>query len=87
MHQQFAAVGFRRAVTKLVHFAEFPAGVNVQQWERQRARIKRFTRQMQHYAGIFADGIHHHRIRKLGGHLANDMDAFRFQLPQVGKSF
>ena len=30
MHQQFAAVGFRRTVTKLVHFAEFPAGINVQ---------------------------------------------------------
>ncbi|MPN62893.1 hypothetical protein SDC9_210646 [bioreactor metagenome] len=30
MHQQFAAVGFRRTVTKLVHFAEFPTGINVQ---------------------------------------------------------
>ncbi len=34
MHQQFTAVGFRRAVTKLVHLAEFPAGINMQQGER-----------------------------------------------------
>ncbi|STW72613.1 Uncharacterised protein [Klebsiella michiganensis] len=28
-----------------------------------------------------------HRVREFGGHLTNDMDAFRLQLPQVSKSF
>ena len=81
MHQQFAAVGLGGTVTEFIHLTEFPAGINVQQRERQRARIKRFARQVQHYAGIFADGIHHHRICKFGGHLTDDMDAFRLQLP------
>ena len=87
MHQQFAAVGFSGTVAELVHFAEFPAGINVQQRERQSSWIKRFTRQMQHYAGVFTDGVHHHRVREFGGHLTNNMDAFRLQLPQVSKSF
>ena len=87
MHQQLAAVGFSGTVTELIHFAEFPAGIDVQQRERQGARIKRFTRQMQHHAGVFTDGVHHHRVREFGGHLTNDMDAFRLQLPQVSESF
>ena len=87
VHQQLAAVGFGGTVTKLVHLAEFPAGIHMQQRERQRPRIKRFTRQVQHDAGIFTDGVHHHRVREFGGHLANNVDAFSLQLPQVSESF
>ena len=87
MHQQLTAVGFGGTVAELIHLTEFPAGIDVQQRERQGSRIKRFARQMQHYAGIFPDGVHHHRVRKFGGHLTNNMDAFRLQLPQVSESF
>ena len=87
MHQQLAAIGFGGTVAELIHLTEFPAGIDVQQRERQGSRIKRFARQMQHYAGIFPDGVHHHRVRKFGGHLTNNMDAFRLQLPQVSESF
>ncbi|MNE07512.1 hypothetical protein D3C80_1001350 [compost metagenome] len=87
MHQQFAAISFRGTVAEFVHLTEFPAGIHMQQRERQRPRIKRFTRQMQHHAGVFPDGIHHHGIGEFGSHLADDMNAFCFELPQVGKSF
>ncbi len=87
MHQQFATIGFSGAVTEFIHLTEFPAGIHVQQRKRQRTRIERFTRQVQHHAGIFADGIHHHRIREFCGNFTNDMDAFRLQLSQVSESF
>ena len=62
MHQQLAAVGFRRTIAELIHLAEFPAGIDMQQRERQRTWIKRLARQMQHDAGIFTDRVEHHRI-------------------------
>ncbi|MNP09471.1 hypothetical protein D3C76_1015780 [compost metagenome] len=87
VHQQFTAIGFGRAVAKLVHLTKFPAGVNVQQRKRQGTRIKRFTRQVQHHAGVFPDGVHHYRVSELGGHFADDMNTLRFKLPQVSQSF
>ncbi|CCJ76496.1 hypothetical protein BN135_1560 [Cronobacter muytjensii 530] len=87
MHQQFAAVGFGGTVAEFVHFAKLPAGIHMQQRERQRAGIKRLARQVQHHAGVFADGVHHHRVSEFRSHFTNDMDAFRLQLPQVSESF
>ena len=46
MHQQLAAVGFCRTIAKFIHLTEFPAGINMQQRERQRTWIKRLARQM-----------------------------------------
>ncbi|MNC22355.1 hypothetical protein D3C75_703540 [compost metagenome] len=81
MHQQLKTIVLRGAVTEIVHLAEFPAGINMQQWERKRAWVEGFTGQMQHHRGVFANGIHHHRISKFGCDLTDDMDAFRLQLP------
>ena len=66
-----------------VHFLEFPASVDVHDRKWQAAGEKRLTCQMQHHGGVFADGIEHHRIIELGGHLTNDVDAFRLQLFQM----
>ncbi len=87
MYQQFTAVGFGGAVTELIHLAEFPARIHVQQREWQRARVEGFTRQVEHHAGVFPDGVHHYRISELGGHFADNMNTFRFELPQVSQSF
>ncbi len=87
MHQQLAAVGFGGTVAEFVHLTEFPASIHMQQRERQRARIKGFTRQVQHHAGVFTDGVHHDRVSEFSSHFADDMDTFRFELPQVSQSF
>jgi hypothetical protein len=51
--------------------------------ERQLAREEGLARQVQHHGGIFTDRVQHHRVVELGGHLADDVDAFRLQLFQV----
>ena len=38
---------------------------------------------MQHHGGILANGIQHHRVIKLGGHFADDMNGFGFKLLQM----
>ena len=84
VYQQFQTVFFHGLITKLDHFAEFPGGIHMQQRKWQRARIEGFTRQMQHDRGVFPDGVEHYRILKLGRHFTDDMDAFCFQLLQMG---
>ena len=70
-------------VAEPVHLLEFPLGVDVHDRERQLAREKGLARQVQHHGGILADRVQHHRVVELGGHLADDVDAFRLQLFQV----
>ena len=50
-----------------------------------RAGIERLLRQPQHHGRVFADGIQHHRLRELGSHFADDVDAFRFEGAQVSQ--
>ena len=87
MHQQLEAVLFRGAIAELVHFAELPAGIDVQQRERQRAGEERLARQMQHHGRVFADGVKHHRVGEFSGDFTDDMDTLRLQLPQMSESF
>ena len=49
------------------------------QGKRQRRRIERLDREMQHHAGILADRVKHHRLSELRGHLPHDLDRFGFQ--------
>ncbi len=70
-------------VAEAVHLLEFPLGVDVHHRERQLAREESLARQVQHHGGILADRVQHDRVVELGGHLADDMDAFRLQLFQV----
>ena len=46
---------FRQAVTEHGHFAELPAGVHMQQWERHRPREERLAGQVQQHGGVLAD--------------------------------
>ena len=70
-------------VAKRIHLLELPASIHMHHRERQLAGEERLAGQVQHYGGIFTDGIEHHRIIKLGGDLADDVDAFRLQLFQM----
>jgi hypothetical protein len=55
----------------------------VQQRERDRRRVERLLREAQHYGGVFADRVEHHRPLELGRHLANDVDALGFERAQM----
>jgi len=70
-------------VAKAVHLLEFPLGIDMHHRKRQLAREKRLASKVQHHGGIFTDRVQHHRVIELGGHLADDVDAFRLQLFQV----
>ena len=83
VHDQFRADLPRVAVAKLDHLRKFVAGVDVQQRKRNFPRKESLLRQPQHHRGIFADGIQHHRPRKLRHRLAQDVDALRLQRPEV----
>ena len=72
------------AVAEFDHLAKFPGGVHMHQRERRLAGVKCLQRQMQHHRRVLADGIEHDRALELGGDFAHDVDAFRFQLLEVG---
>ena len=61
-------------VAEFVHLREFVARVHVHQRKREFAGIKGFLRQPNHHARIFADGIEHHRMFRLGDGFADDMN-------------
>ena len=76
INQQFHARIFGGLVAQFVHLLEFPSGVHMQQWKGGRRWIKRFFRQMQHHGAVFAHGIEHDGIFRLGHNLAHDVNGF-----------
>jgi hypothetical protein len=87
VHNQLGSQLLRIAVAKFDHFWEFVTGIHVQKGKRDFPRKKRFLCQPQHHRGIFANGIKHCRTRKLFHGFAQNIDALRFQSPQVAQSF
>ncbi len=87
VHQQVQIHLLDHALAEAVHLAEFPAGVHMQHREWQAAGIEGLACQMQHDGGVLADGIQHYRVLELGGNLTDDVDAFGFQLFQMGQFF
>ena len=57
-----------------VHLPELPGGVHMQEGERRRRRMESLTGQVQHHRRVLADGIEHHRLRRPGHGLADDLD-------------
>src|SRR6185437_11636447 len=74
---------FHSLVAELDHLLELPRRVDVHQREGRLGGIEGLHRQMQHHAGILADGIEHHRIGELGRHLAHDVNALGLQAPEM----
>ncbi len=72
------------AVAEFDHLVELPPGVDVQQRKRQRGRMERLARQVQHHRGVLADRVEHHRTLALHHGLAEDVDAFGFEFLEVG---
>ena len=83
MHDQVEPELRGAVIAERDHLAEFPGRVDVQQRERRLRRIERLERQMQHDGRILADRIEHHRVVGLGDHLADDVNALRFELLEV----
>ncbi len=73
------------AVAKLQHLAELVTGVDVQQGERDGSWEKRFLREPQHDGGVLADAVEHDGPLELGGHLPQDVNAFRFKKLKVSQ--
>ena len=79
MHDQFESEAPHGLVAERDHLAKLPGGVDVQQRERQPARVERLDGEVQHDARVFSDRVEHHRIAKLGRDLTHDLDRFRLQ--------
>jgi hypothetical protein len=83
VYPQLEAVFRREPIAEGDHFPEFPGRVDVQQGERQLAPVEGLARQVHHHRRVFADRIQHHRPLELGNHFTQDVDALRFQLPEM----
>ena len=85
VNDQLRADFFRVRVAKLDHLWEFVAGVDMQQRKRNLAGEERLLRQPQHHRRIFANRIHHHRVRKFGDGFSQDVDALRFEHAEMAQ--
>src|SRR6185437_10213911 len=83
MHDQLRVDLLGVGVAECDHLAKFIAGVHVQQWERNSARIERLLRETKHDAGVLADGVEHHRPRKLRDSFAQDVETLCFESLKV----
>ena len=83
VHDQPKAVLAAERVAKRDHVAELPARIDVQQRERQRARVERLHGEPHHDRRVLADRVQHHRVLELGRHLADDVDALGLELLQM----
>ena len=85
MHDQRGADLRTEPVPELDHLAKLVCGIDVQQRERNSARVERLLGQPHHDRRILADGVQHYRALKLGHDLAQDVNAFGFEHAQVGQ--
>jgi hypothetical protein len=62
---------------------EVQAGIHVHHGERDPGRGERLARDIEHHDGVLAAREQEARPLHLGGHLAEDVDALRLEVPQV----
>jgi len=67
-------------VAECNHLTEFPGGIDMKQRKRRLPWIELLQRQTQKNGRISADRIEHHRVVTPSDSLANDVDAFGFEL-------
>src|SRR5262249_4479172 len=84
-HQQLHPGGNGHLVAELVHRAELPGRVDVQQREWRSRRVERLARQVQQDAAVLAHRVEHHRPLRLGNRLPHDVDALRLETLQVAQ--
>ena len=74
------------AIAHLVHGAELPGGVDVQERERRRRREEGLLRDVQHDRAVLAHRVEHHRVVGLGDRLPHDVNAFGLEPLQVSET-
>src|ERR1700704_5306508 len=79
VNDQFCADLLGVRVSECDHLREFIAGINVQKRKRNSSWKESLLRQAQHYRGVFANRIQHHRAREFRDRLAQYVNALRFQ--------
>ena len=67
------------------HVPELPRRVDVQEGERESPGVEGLAGEVQEHGRVLADRIEQHRTLELRSHLADDVDAFGFELLQVGE--
>ena len=72
-------------VAELVHVAELPRRVDVHEREGGLGRKEGLLREAHHDGRVLADRVKHDRVFKLGGHLADDVDALGLELTEMGE--
>ena len=83
-HQPNSEVG-HPAIPELKHLSEIMAGVNMHHHERQLRWPEGFLGDVQHDDAVLATREQQTGILKLGGHLAEDVNRFRFELAKIGE--
>ena len=68
----------RCLLAQLVHVLELPGRIDMHQREGRGRRIEGLLGEVQHHGAVLADRIEHHRLVRLGGNLAHDVDALGF---------
>ena len=84
--QQLRANGASHRIAEGEHLGEFEAGVYMQQRKRNRRGIEGLLRQPQHDGGILADGVEHDGPLEFRSHLAQYVNALRFQQAQMAQA-
>jgi hypothetical protein len=59
---------------------EFPGRIDVEEWKGRFAWVEGFECKVGHDGRIFTDGVKHNGLFEFGGHFADDVDAFGFEL-------
>ena len=72
-------------VAELVHVAKLPRRVDVHEREGGLGREEGLLREAHHDGRVLANRVEHDRVFKLGGHLADDVDALGLELTEVGE--
>ena len=72
-------------VAEGVHLLELPRRVHMEQRERGQRRVEGLHGQVQHDGAVLAHRVEHHRMLRLGGRLAHDVDALGLQALEVGQ--
>jgi|694.fasta_scaffold08788_12 hypothetical protein len=83
--QELEVPVLRQLVAELDHLPELVGRVDMQQREGNPSRREGLLREAQHRHRVLADAEEHDGLVKLGDDLADDMDALRFQLGEMGQ--
>ena len=67
------------AIAKFEHLADLVPCVDMEKGDWARAWVEGLLSEPKHDGGVFADGIEHHRVLKLGDYLAEDVNALSLE--------